>query len=86
MTLDKKLQETLRARRGEAMSGGGTKKAEARHKKGLKTARERVMALFDGRLARFKHPREVVFLERLPRNVMGKVLKDELLTRWRPRR
>jgi acyl-CoA synthetase (AMP-forming)/AMP-acid ligase II len=47
---------------------------------------ERVMALFDGRLARFKHPREVVFLERLPRNAMGKVLKDELRTRWRPRR
>jgi fatty-acyl-CoA synthase len=44
---------------------------------------ERVMAIFDGRLARFKHPREVVFLEHLPRNVMGKVLKDELRARWR---
>jgi fatty-acyl-CoA synthase len=39
---------------------------------------DRVMRLFDGRLARFKHPREVVFLERLPRNAMGKVLKHEL--------
>ena len=29
-------------------------------------------------LARFKVPREVVFLERLPRNATGKVLKREL--------
>jgi fatty-acyl-CoA synthase len=42
-----------------------------------------VMALFHGRLARFKHPHEVVFLERLPRNAMGKVLKEELRARWR---
>ena len=31
-----------------------------------------------GNLARFKVPREVVFLERLPRNATGKVLKREL--------
>lgn len=42
---------------------------------------ECVMALFEGRLARFKHPRDVVFVDRLPRNVMGKVLKDELRAR-----
>ena len=40
-----------------------------------------VMALFAGRLARFKHPRAVVFLESLPRNVMGKVLKHDLRAR-----
>ncbi len=34
-----------------------------------------VLALFEGRLARFKHPREVVFMDELPRNAMGKVLK-----------
>ena len=45
---------------------------------------DRVMRLFDGRLARFKHPREVVFLERLPRNVMGKVLKYGLRAGSRP--
>ena len=37
-----------------------------------------VLALFDGALARFKHPRDVVFTDALPRNVMGKVLKFEL--------
>jgi non-ribosomal peptide synthetase component E (peptide arylation enzyme) len=29
-------------------------------------------------LARFTHPREIVSLDSLPRNVMGKVLKFEL--------
>ncbi len=37
-----------------------------------------VIALFDGRLARYKHPKQVRFVERLPRNAMGKVLKHEL--------
>tara|TARA_X000000950_G_scaffold167143_1_gene204103 strand:- start:317 stop:448 length:132 start_codon:yes stop_codon:yes gene_type:complete len=37
-----------------------------------------VLALFDGKLARFKHPHDVIFTETLPRNVMGKVLKFEL--------
>jgi fatty-acyl-CoA synthase len=37
-----------------------------------------VLALFEGRLARFKHPRAVVFVDALPRNVMGKVLRYRL--------
>jgi len=41
-----------------------------------------ILALFEGRLARFKHPRRVIFMETLPRNAMGKVekftLRDEL--------
>jgi acyl-CoA synthetase (AMP-forming)/AMP-acid ligase II len=37
-----------------------------------------VLALYDGRLARYKHPHDVLFMDRLPRNVMGKVLKYEL--------
>ena len=35
-----------------------------------------VRRLFEGRLARFKHPRDIVFLDALPRNAMGKVNKD----------
>jgi fatty-acyl-CoA synthase len=35
-----------------------------------------VRALFEGRIARYKHPREVCFLERLPRSALGKVQKD----------
>ncbi len=37
-----------------------------------------VLKLFDNRLARFKHPRRVVFLDSLPRNAMGKIMKLEL--------
>jgi len=45
---------------------------------GAELTRETVLALFADRLARFKHPRDVVFLETLPRTVMGKVQKHEL--------
>lgn len=37
-----------------------------------------VLALFKDRLARYKHPRRVVFFEALPKNAMGKVQKFEL--------
>jgi fatty-acyl-CoA synthase len=37
-----------------------------------------VLALFKDRLARYKHPRRVVFADSLPRNAMGKVQKFEL--------
>lgn len=47
-------------------------------KPGVTITGERVLALFEGRIARFKHPRAVVFMDALPRNVMGKVLKFEL--------
>ncbi|HCH24230.1 MAG TPA: feruloyl-CoA synthetase, partial [Oceanospirillaceae bacterium] len=41
---------------------------------------DQVLDYFQGRLARFKHPREVVFMDTLPRNVMGKVQKFRLRT------
>jgi fatty-acyl-CoA synthase len=40
--------------------------------------REAVLALFGDRIARYKHPRDVLFLDALPRNVMGKVQKFRL--------
>ncbi len=39
---------------------------------------EGVLALFKDRLARYKHPRRVVFAESLPKNALGKVQKFEL--------
>jgi len=39
---------------------------------------EEVRALFQDRLARFKHPRDIIFVDALPKNVMGKVLRHEL--------
>jgi fatty-acyl-CoA synthase len=40
--------------------------------------REAILAAFDGRLARFKHPQDVLFLPALPRNAMGKVVVEDL--------
>ncbi len=37
-----------------------------------------VLALFEGRLARFKHPKRVIFMDSLPRTALGKVRKFEL--------
>ncbi len=37
-----------------------------------------ILSLFHERLAKFKHPRRVVFLDSLPRNAMGKVQKQDL--------
>ncbi len=37
-----------------------------------------VLALFEDRLARFKHPRRIVFVDQLPKNALGKVQKTEL--------
>jgi fatty-acyl-CoA synthase len=45
-------------------------------KPGCRMTEAEAMALFEGRIARYKHPREVRFLERLPRSALGKVQKD----------
>jgi fatty-acyl-CoA synthase len=37
-----------------------------------------VKGLFEGRLAAYKHPHDVIFTEALPRNAIGKVSVDEL--------
>jgi fatty-acyl-CoA synthase len=41
-------------------------------------AASEVLALFQDRIARFKHPREVVFAAALPKNAIGKVLRYAL--------
>jgi malonyl-CoA/methylmalonyl-CoA synthetase len=41
-----------------------------------------VLKSLDGRLAKFKLPKAVLFLDVLPRNTMGKVLKNELRDRY----
>lgn len=39
---------------------------------------EQVVALLEGRIARFKHPKEVVFVDALPRTALGKVRKEDV--------
>ena len=43
-----------------------------------KVLEHQILKLFEDRIARYKHPRRVVFVDRLPRNAMGKVQKAEL--------
>lgn len=45
---------------------------------GVKVTADGLMEAVRARLARFKHPRRIVFAEELPRNAMGKVLKTVL--------
>jgi len=40
-----------------------------------------ILAFLEGRLARYKHPHEVIFVDELPRNALGKVRKFELRDR-----
>jgi malonyl-CoA/methylmalonyl-CoA synthetase len=40
-----------------------------------------VLSLFYDRLARYKHPRRVVFIDELPKKALGKVQKFELKQR-----
>jgi fatty-acyl-CoA synthase len=47
-------------------------------KAGCRVTRGEVMELFEGRLARYKHPKDVHFLERLPRTALGKVRKEDV--------
>jgi len=45
-------------------------------KRGCSLSEADALALFQGRIARYKHPREVRFLDALPRSALGKVRKD----------
>jgi fatty-acyl-CoA synthase len=40
------------------------------------------MDLFENRIARYKHPREVRFVPALPRTALGKVKKDDVRALW----
>ena len=43
-----------------------------------KISAETVLKGFDGHLARYKHPKSVVFVEALPRNALGKIQLDKV--------
>ncbi len=50
--------------------------------KGASVDEKDIMAGLDGRLARFKWPKRVIFVDELPRNTMGKVQKNVLRDRY----
>lgn len=45
---------------------------------GAQASAEEILRFCDGRIARYKLPRSVVFLDAIPRNAMGKVLRRKL--------
>ena len=46
---------------------------------GVRMTEAEAAALFEGRLARYKHPREIHFVSSLPRNALGKVQRNQVL-------
>ena len=47
-------------------------------KYGIDLSEAEFLGRFKGQLARYKHPKAVFFVEELPRNTMGKILKYEV--------
>jgi acyl-CoA synthetase (AMP-forming)/AMP-acid ligase II len=51
-------------------------------KKGVKVTEAEIMELCRQKLASFKRPRSVVFVDELPRNPMGKLVKREIREKY----
>jgi fatty-acyl-CoA synthase len=58
---------------------------------GARLTAAEVLALFEGRIARYKYPRDICFMERLPRTALGKIRLDDIraavarpATSWEP--
>ena len=45
---------------------------------GATLTRGQLIALCEGRIARFKHPKDVLFVDTMPRTALGKVRKDDV--------
>ncbi|MEI6465407.1 MAG: long-chain fatty acid--CoA ligase, partial [Verrucomicrobiota bacterium] len=43
---------------------------------GATVSREQVLSLFEGRIARYKQPKDVVFIGEIPKTALGKVRKE----------
>jgi fatty-acyl-CoA synthase len=48
---------------------------------GASAGPEEILGFLDGRLARYKIPKSVVFVDALPRNAAGKLLRNEIRRR-----
>jgi fatty-acyl-CoA synthase len=53
-------------------------------KEGRRLETEQVLRLFEGRIARYKHPKEVVFVGELPKTALGKIRKEDVRQLVRP--
>jgi acyl-CoA synthetase (AMP-forming)/AMP-acid ligase II len=57
-------------------------KAVVERKEGHNVNKKELLEYCRGKLAGFKRPRSVIFVDELPRNSMGKILKNELRERY----
>jgi len=53
-------------------------------KEGRRLDAEQVLHLFEGRIARYKHPKEIVFVGELPKTALGKIRKEDVRQLVRP--
>jgi fatty-acyl-CoA synthase len=51
-------------------------------REGVEVTPDKLLAFLDGRIARYKIPKSVVFTDTLPRTASGKVVKKDLRTRF----
>jgi fatty-acyl-CoA synthase len=47
-------------------------------KEGRRLTREGLLALLDGRIARYKHPRQLLLVDELPKTALGKVRREDV--------
>ena len=45
---------------------------------GSRLTAQDILKLFEGRIARYKHPKKVQFVDRLPRTAVGKIRKEDV--------
>lgn len=66
--------------------GGGSRpnrgRSDSRHGSAHRPVEQALRAALDARLARFKHPKRIVWADELPRNAMGKLQKGRLRQRY----
>jgi long-chain acyl-CoA synthetase len=51
-------------------------------KEGAEVSESEIIAFCEGKLAGFKKPKTVEFIDKLPRNLTGKILKKDLRKRF----
>jgi acyl-CoA synthetase (AMP-forming)/AMP-acid ligase II len=64
------------------LPAGEAVKAVVVLREGMKATEEELIEHYKQRLASYKKPKSIDFMERLPRNVMGKVLQTELREKY----
>ena len=49
-----------------------------RNTSGNTISKQSILDYFDGKIARYKIPKDIVFVDALPRNSLGKIITDKI--------